>query len=712
MASEPLPLEGRSQRVKCARNTSDLYMLQATVTEGIGVISEIEVEFLAQKDTVKPEDFLADVFTIEMDLEQGGPRKWLGTCVECTFLGISEGMGYGEYPHFKVVARGWPWLLTRKTDCRIFQEKTADDIVKEIFSDNGFSDVKWSTSAPPKRDYCVQYRETCWDFVQRLLAEEGRFWHFDYSGGKDQLVISDDSAKLKPIPGEAKIELIDKEAGARSEIDYVDNWKPKHKVQTDKVTLADYDFEKSNTKLSSTRQGKTQKYEHYDYPGLFKEASDGTNKAKRQIEAFTATTHRVSAEGIIKQLCPAAKMTLDKHPDRNQNKEFLVLQAKHTLKLEKVEDEDLKTKPPGTGGGGNLRSTMTASGRTADKAEVMELQHVQFEAQLATVPYVAPPMPVPYPVIAGVQTAVVVGPSGDEIYTDKHGRVKVQFPWDRLGKKDEKTTCFIRVATPIAGKTWGMIHIPRIGQEVVVQFLEGNPDRPLIVGSVYNDQQTPPFGLPDNKTRVGFVTDTHQNEDKAAKHELYFEEEKGKEVLRMQSEKDWDVNIKNSAKVNIGTKDKDDGDYDQKVWRNTTRSYGEGEGSGSLTETVQKDFSKSITDGDYTLDVASGNRETSIATNDSLTVGGDMSVSVGGEATETVGSKKTVTAGSDITIESSTKIKLVVGGSSITIEPAKVVIKSQQVDVSADNMLTAKGPMATVQGDTVLTLKGGMVKIN
>ncbi|MEM7439066.1 MAG: type VI secretion system tip protein TssI/VgrG [Pseudomonadota bacterium] len=707
MASDPLPLENRSQRVMCAKGTSDLYLLQADVTEGIGIVSEFEIEFLAQEDSVKAEDFLADVFTIEMDLDSGGPREWLGTCVECTYLGVSEGMGYGEYPHFKVLVRGWPWLLTRVTDCRIFQNMTADDIVKEIFSDNGFSDTEWKVgAAPPEREYCVQYRETSWNFVQRLLAEEGRFWYFDYSGGKDKLVICDDSAKLKPIPGEAKIELIDKEAGGREEIDYVDNWKPKHKVQTNKVTLNDYDFTKSKTKPTGTRQESPAKYEDYDYPGLFLESADGTKKARRRLEALTATTHRVVAQGIVKQLHPAGKMTLDKHPNRDQNKEHLVLTAKHKLRLEKVEEDDPKfDKRRTVGKGMRIGGYMaTSDGGKGTPNEVMELQSVEFEAQIATIPYVPPPVPVPYPIISGIQTAEVVGPSGDEIYTDEHGRVKVQFHWDRKGEKDENTTCFIRVATPIAGKNWGMIHIPRIGQEVVVQFLEGNPDRPLILGSVYNDQQTPPFSLPDNKTRIGLVSDTHLNDDTAAKHELYFEEKKDEEVLRMQSEKDWDVNIKNSATINIGTQDKPDGDYDHKVWRHTTRSFGEGSGEGDLTEVVQNNFTKSLHDGDYTLTVESGSRITDIATDETLTVGGD--------AAETVSGTKDVTVTSDITITSNSKITLEVGGSSITMDPSSITIASPQISISADGTAELSSPSTTVKGDGMLTLQGGMVKIN
>ena len=185
--ADPLPLEGRSQRVKCKKGTSNLYMLAAEITEGVDQFTGIEVEFLTEKLDVDSTAFLADEFTIEMDVK-GGMRKWVGTCVECQFLGLSTGMGFGKYPHYKVKMQSWPWLLTRTRDCRIFQEKTGDDIIKEILNEAGFSDVKWTVSQTPvTREYCVQYRETDWDFIRRLLEEEGRFFYFDYSGGKDLL---------------------------------------------------------------------------------------------------------------------------------------------------------------------------------------------------------------------------------------------------------------------------------------------------------------------------------------------------------------------------------------------------------------------------------------------------------------------------------------------------------------------------------------------
>lgn len=715
--ADPLPIEGRVQRVSCGRGTSELYMLQADVHEGIGIVTEIDCEFLAQKMTVAPQDFLGDQFTIEMDLEGGGTRKWLGTCVQATYLGNSEGMGFGEYPHFRVSLRGWPWLLTRIADCRIFQEKTADDIVKEIFSDHGFSDVEWKVSAaPPVREYCVQYRESCWDFVQRLLAEEGRFWFFDYSGGKDKLVICDDSGKLGRIPGESEIELIDREAAAREDIDFIDNWHVRYRTETDKVTLADYDFKKSNTPLLATRQGATQDYEEYDYPGHFLEDSVGRKLATRRLNAIEATRHRVWAEGAVKQLHAGGKFALKEHPRDDQNIEYLVLEAHHSLRIEQVEDdekasifEDVPFSPIGGRLGRGIRDLAESgfakrarkiAGKMLGRAQpekLVELQSVRFEAQPAKTDYVPPPYPVPWPTIPGVQTAVVVGPDGEEIHTDEFGRVKVQFHWDRKGERNEKSSCFIRVATPLAGKGWGLIHLPRIGQEVVVQFLEGEPDRPLIVGSVYNDQQTVPFPLPENKTRIGLVSDTHKNDDVNARHELWFEEKKDEEKIRLQSERDFEMLVKNSSSVTIGTEEKPDGDYDFSVWRHTTRSYGEGSGEGNLTEVVQNNFEKTLHDGDYRLTLESGSRTTDIAADETLTVGGS--------ASETVSGSKDVTVSGAITITSDQKITLQCGGSKIEISPVGIKLTATTIEVKANALLEAKG-------STLVQIQGGLVKIN
>lgn len=700
--ADPLPLEGRSQRVKCARNTSDLYMLSADIAEGVDQLTDISVEFLAEKPDLDSTDFLADTFTIEMDMAND-VRKWIGTCVECTFLGMSAGMGFGNYAHYKIRMRAWPWLLTRKTNCRIFQEKSADDIVKEVLRDAGFSDHKWSCSnTPPIREYCVQYRESDWDFIRRLLEEEGRFFYFDYSGGKDLLTICDDSATLSPIKGEAKIDMVDKEAGQRSEIDYIDNWKDGYRVDTDKVTLDDYDFTKSKTKLTGTRKDEAEKYEIFDYPGRYTESADGTKLARRRMEAIIAGKNRIWGAGIVKAMTPAAKFTLQKHPTRAQNKEYLVLTLKQKLRIERTDD----------------KAPLSRTGKH-DPKKAVESQTIELTGQDAKIAYV-PVSTVPWPVIHGIQTAVVVGPSGDEIYTDEHGRVKVQFFWDRLGANDENSSCFIRVATPIAGKGWGMIHIPRIGQEVVVQFLEGDPDRPLIVGSVYNDQQTTPFGLPDNKTQIGLVSDTHQNEDNNAKHEFVLEEKKDAEYIRMQSEKDYLQIIKNNADVKIGSKDKPDGDYTQSVWRNTTRTYGVESGAGDVTETIQTNFTKTVSDGNYALTVGTGERTTDIAASDTLNVGTDMEITVGAssalsagtEISETAGTEMSLTAGTDMSLTASSSITLSCGGSTIKMTPSSIKISAAQVTVEASGVASISGTKTDVSGSAMLKLSGGLVKIN
>ena len=682
--ADPLPLEGRSQRVKCEGQPCDLYMLSADISEGIDRLSDFTVEFLAEKPDLESRDFLAKSFTIEMDLESG-VRKWLGTCVECTFLGLSAGMGFGTYAHYKVRLRAWPWLLTRNSNCRIFQELTADEIIKAVLRDAGFSDHRWVVSeTAPVREYCVQYRESDWNFIRRLLEEEGRFFYFDYSSGKDQLTIRDDSAALSPIDGDPEIEMIDKEAGQRSEIDYIDNWKDGYRVDTDKVTLDDYDFTKSKTKLTGTRKHEAEKLEVFDYPGRFNVGSDGTKRARRRMEAIIAGKNRVWGQGIVKTMTPAAKFTLREHPARAQNKEYLVLTLEQKLRIERTDE----------------KREMSRSGKH-DPLALIESQTIELTAQDAKIAYV-PASTIPWPVIHGVQTAVVVGPSGDEIHTDEHGRVKVQFFWDRGGKADEKSSCFIRVATPIAGKGWGMIHIPRIGQEVVVQFLEGDPDRPLIVGSVYNDQQTTPFSLPDNKTQIGLVSDTHQNEDTNAKHEFVMEEKKDEEYIRMQSERDYTQIIKNNADVKIGCADKPDGDYTQSVWRDTTRAYGVESGAGNLTETVQTNFSKTVSDGDYTLAVETGGRTTTITSDDTLTVDGNIDM--------TTSSSATLTASSSITLKADSSIKLVCGGSTVELTPSAIKLTSSQIKIQGSQVKVA-GSMVDVSG-SMIKLAGALVKIN
>ncbi len=708
MAKDALKIEGRSLRINCKTSQADLFLLFANISEGMSKITEIEAEFLTNKLDLDGQKLLAESFEFEMDVPQEStPRYWSAMCVECTSLGESTGMGFGTYHHFRIKLRSWPWFLTRTADCRIFQEMKTDDIIKEVFKDANFSDYKFNLSnTPPTRNYCVQYRESDLEFIVRLMESEGMFFFFEYVKGKHTLMISDDSAGLKLIKGEHKIPFLDHEAGQRTEMDFIHKWEEKKRFETGTVTLMDYNFTISKTEVKGTRKGvkDASKYEIFDYPGKFEESGVGAKIARRKIQAISAGNLRTKAEGLVNLLTTGGKLILKDHPQTSASEEQLVVAADHKLRLEMTDEI----------------ANPTDKTMQVDQTDMEESHSVEFEVQPAKTAY-APLESIAFPKIFGIQTAVVVGPKGEEIYTDKYGRIKVQFHWDRLGKNDDKSSCWIRVATPMGGKNWGMVHVPRIGMEVMVQFEEGDPDRPIVTGALYNDFNTPPVTLPANKTQMGFVSDTHKNTDTKAFHEIILEDDKDKEFIRMQSEKDLKIKIKNNTEITYGTGDKDQGKLKLDVWKDTEETYGVGAGAGFLKQKVQDNFEKKVLIGDYILDVGTGNRVTTIATDDSLTVGSNQSISVGADKTETIGANKDVTVGAAMTVTAATKIKFVCGGSTIEMTPN--AIKMSSIVIKADASVSAKitggasatlesGGAATLEGSAVAVVKGGLVKIN
>lgn len=707
--AETLDLEGRSQRVECLTNSAKMFILFADIQEGISKISETTVEFLSDKTELDGKDFLGKEFKIEMDIPDEDPRCWIGTCVEFLYVGESTGMGHGTYGHYRVELRSKVWLLTRTSDCRIYQEKTTQQIIQEVFSDNGISDSKFSLSKTHNpRPYCVQYNETDFDFIVRLMEEEGMFYYFDHADKKDKIVICDDSATLGNISGEAKIKHHDLESGQRETDDFIHKWETTKRFNTGSVTMMDYDFTKSRTEVKGTRQAikaltDEKKWEKFDYPGKFKESSVGVNISKLRVGAIKARGHRIQAEGLVKLMEVAHKFELKEHPIKKENDEYLVLDIHHKLRIEKTDEV------------GDRSKTIKHPNEVWNQDDIIEAHSVSFECQPATVDF-TPPITVDWPCIGGLQTALVVGPKGEEIFTDEFGRVKVQFHWDRYGKKDDKSSCFIRVVTPMSGKGWGAFHIPRIGQEVVVQFEEGDPDRPIITGMLYNDFNTTPESFPGKKTQLGFRTDVHKNEDKKAFSELVIEDEKDKEFINMISEKDYTVKIKNNSTIDYGTGDKDEGTLTTNVWKQTTQTFGTGSGEGGLKQTIQDDFVKDVEVGKYELTVKANERITTINKDETLTVEtGNMKTTVdSGDQTTTVTSGNITHKASagEMTLDAATKITLKCGGSTITMTPGSIEMKSPQITVQGNGTVDVTSPATTVEGSGMLTLKGGMVKIN
>ncbi|UWR05523.1 type VI secretion system tip protein VgrG (plasmid) [Ruegeria conchae] len=696
----PLRITG-SYPYKGSDDKDDLVLRRAIVTEELGTLTEIQVEFMSEKTTIELDKLLGKVMTIHLAAEDGAKRKFTGTIVRVERLALRDGL-----VQFLAELRPWFWLLTQRTNSRIFQDMSVVEIFEKIFKeDHNISDYKKSlTNTHPKREYCVQYRETDFDFISRLMQEEGIYYYFDCSdadGKNEKLVLCDSPSAHTPITGEPKVEFRGGDDYEQRLGDFITEWAASESIRSGVVSLGDFDFEKPSASLDArsktgTKPGHSFKedLELYDTPGHYKETGLGNTRAKVRMTAQDALFSRRRARASVRSLETGRKFTLKDHPDKEQNGEYLITSAKYFLQTTEGYGFEKKDKDLDTG----------ALEFPEDNSEMFM---VEFEAQPAKTEFKSL-CTIPWPEISGLHTAIVTGKSGEEIWTDKYGRIKVQFHWDREGKKDEKTTCWVRVVTPWSGKNWGMVHIPRIGQEVVIQFEEGDPDRPICTGMLYNAETMPPYKLPDNQTQSGIKTRSTKGGATNTFNELMFEDKKDAELVRFQAQKDHEKLVKNKSTITIGYDELDTG--------------GNG-GDGCLSQVVKQNVDETIKKGDHTFTIETGSQTIGIKTDQTETIEGKSTRTVTGNVAETVktGNKTTTVSTGNIQVDAKSgkitmtamqSIELKVGGSSIKLDPTSITIKSTMIKVQANAKLDAKSPMTTVNGDAMLTLKGGLTMIN
>ncbi len=532
----------------------------------------------------------------------------------------------------------WFWFLTLFSDCRIFQNKSVPDIVQKVFSDRGFSDFRLDLQGSyPARDYCVQYRETDLNFVSRLLEEEGIGYYFEQSVDKHTIVLVDNNVSLSACAHQAEARYTPATGGLLDE-DTVHRVEEELHIQTGQAALTDYDFEKPSTNLFANMAGE-QAGEFYDYPGGYVTKDRGDVYARIRLEEREAGIQTVRGSTNCRGFECGYKFTLKEHVREAANIEYVIT--------------------------GLRQSGRNTSYRSNDSTTAFEYTN-DFEAIPASVPY-RPRRVARKPVIEGAQTAVVVGKSGEEIWTDKYGRVKVQFHWDHEGSADENSSCWIRVAHAWAGKLWGAIYTPRIGQEVIVTFLEGDPDRPIITGRVYNADQMPPYALPDEQTKS--TLKSMSSKGGGGFNEFRFEDKKGSEQIFLHGEKDQDIRIKNDRKEWIGN--------NRHLYVKTDK-YEKIDGN-EHSHIVGKRVEK--IEADHLLEILG---------KEGIKVTGDQSLSVTGNVTDKFSgnynldvTQNVYIKGMQIVIEASTGITLKVGGNFITIDPSGVAVKGTLIQLNS-----------------------------
>jgi type VI secretion system secreted protein VgrG len=627
-----------------------------TALEEISRLFEFQLVALSEDPDISADKLLGTDAAVSVELAEGTKRWFHGIVAAFGIEGVD-----GRHFTYGITVRPWAWLMTRSADVRIFQEKSAVEIVEHVFNEYKGTFVNELKGTYDARIYCVQYRETDFNFVSRLLEEEGIFYYFRHSEDKHELVLADEPGTHAEVPKFAKIPYFE-DVGV-IEATHINAWHMRHEIQPGKFTLSDYDFEKPNTPLKSdtvvTERGHGEAaHEVYDYPGLYLEKDKGSARAQIRVDEQASRFTRFTGQGNTPGLVTGTRFTLERHPRADQNVEHLVLQTQ-------IE----------------MRQAGYESGAAGDNTRL----HCRFVAQLFAEPF-RPARTTHKPTVAGPQTALVVG-GGDagDIETDKHGRIKVQFHWDREGKKNAQSSCWLRVATSWAGNGWGMISLPRLGQEVVVAFLEGDPDQPLVVGSVYNGEQLPPYVLPDNATVSTWKSRTKKGAtDKF--NELRFEDKPGDEYVLMQAQKDRLAIIKETSWTKIGASEHRTigGDHLEKV-------------AGDFHFTVSKGVKQRV-DAKHELKVAedilmsAGGKHSLKAGGDitaesgtaySIKAGTDMHVKVGVNAGVDAGVNVHIKGGVNVVIEAGVQLTLKAGGSFITIDPAMVAIKGPLVMINS-----------------------------
>jgi type VI secretion system secreted protein VgrG len=641
--------DGRKFRVDTPLGTDVLLLERFTGTEAISTPYVFTLEMVSENAAIDPEALLRKRVCMSMELADGTMRHVNGLVRR-----FSQGTIDGKLTNYRAEVVPWLWFLSLSSDCRVFQQLSVPDIVQKIFKEHGFTDFRVQLHGSyPQREFCVQYRETHLDFVSRLLAEEGIFFFFEHTEDEHILVLTNSAGEVKPCPGQPWARMA-QDAGTWQEEDVVTGLTAERMAHPGKVTLADYNYLTPAANLTALSTGRAPE-ERYDYPGTYADRDDGDRYARLRLEAHEAEGFSIQGEGNCRAFQPGYRFELREHYRASLDADYQLLRVWHE----------------GTSGG-------FRTGRGDDESDYKG----RFEAIPFSVPY-RPPFPASRPIVHGSQTAVVVGPGGEEIWTDQHGRVKVQFHWDREGKKDDKSSCWIRVAQPWAGKGWGSLTIPRIGQEVVVEFLEGNPDRPLIMGSVYNALQPPPYDPKAGGVVSGLRSKTHKG---TGYNEMSMDDTAGKEMITIHGQYDMSTTIEHDRTESIGNNESVTIGVDrtESVGKNESISIGE-----NRTEDVGKDESVSIganqtlsVGKDRTIDVGA-NRTATIGKDDARTIGENETAQVGKNATTQVGKKYVLDVGDEIVLKT--------GSSSITMKK--------------DGTITIKGKDITIQGSGKVNVK-------
>ena len=592
--------------------------------EQLGQLFSLELELLSTQEDIEFEDLLGQNISARMDMPHNNVRYFNGFITQLSQTGQTRG-----FATYRATVSPWLWFLTRTADCRIFQEKTVPDILTEIFDAHGYKDYEKRLEGNYRTwEYCVQYRETDFNFVSRIMEQEGIYYYFEHENGKHTMVLCDSPSAHDPIENYEEIPYYPPDETVTRKEDYISGWSVNKTIQPGAYALADYNFKKPQADLSAQATNdeghEAADFEIFDYPGEYTESDEGKNYADIRLQELHAGYEKIQGSSNTRGLFAGGLFSLTKFHREDQNREYLVTSVSHTAQ------QDLFTS--GNEGGGNIYN---------NSFTVIDSER-EFRSPRIT----------PKPTIQGLQTATVVGKSGEEIDTDEYGRVKCQFHWDRYSKANETSSCWIRVAQMWAGNQWGTMYLPRIGQEVIVEFLEGDPDKPLVTGQVYNEDNKPPYDLPSKKNISGVKT--RSTKGGGGFNEITMDDTKGKEQIFIHAQLDHDQQTERDHLSWIGRHQhhRVEGSYFDDVY-------------GDRHQTVGGELNYFIKD---TL---------------SIETKADIHQKVAENYAHESGNEIHLKSGMKVVIEAGTQISLKVGGNFINISQSGVDISGTMVNINS-----------------------------
>lgn len=677
---------------------------------GFEVVERLSQPFVITAQVISPLgeiDFLPHLgkpASIEVAMTDGSHARYFHALLfEAEMI---EQIESGVY--YQLILRPWLHYLENGRDYAIYQDLTALDIIASVFSDAGIDDVDYSgvdKSRLAKRAYCVKFRETDFHFVSRLMEEEGIFYSFQHEKSRHVLRLSN-KASYPELAGGKVVNFSADSASLGSGGGNNLIWSWRERIRTsghNRVTLRDYDFEKPTKRVeqveSVTGDNDAEKVEVYDYPGSFVEDAEGRKLSEVRLQALRSERRLFRGVTDREEFAVGSKFMLLGHPVERMDVDYAIIGQRYRSY------------------GENYRST---SGTLAEEG-----LRIEFEAIVAQDVW-KPPLTTPRPVARGPQSAIVTGPKGgmgknQDLHTDKYGRVKVRFFWDRSGVDDEKSSCWLRVS-----QTGGLgnIIIPRVGHEVIVDFMDGNPDRPIVMGRVFNADHMPVYPLPDNATRAVWRSHTSgksgQYEGKKLDsgepraNEIRLEDAGGKEEFYVHAERDMNARIRNNETHNVG--------YNQSIVIGVDRTLDVGQDETTTigrdrTESVGRD--EKITIGKDRTEKVGANEKITIGTdrtedvgsNETIKVGQNRKVKIGMNDTLEVGTNLKIKAGVQIDIEAGAQLTIKVGGSKITMNPAMIKIEGQ-ILMSKSTMTQDKATLMQEEADALMMVKGAITMIN